>query len=196
MMAVDQIDNMVHDNNGIITTRQVESIGISRPVFYKYIKDNGLDKISRGIYATKDAWLDESYILSLRCPLIIYSHEEALFLHGLSDREPLIHTVTVKTGYNPSHLYDDCKVYTIKKDLYEMGKTEIKDSFGNLLPVYNLERTICDVIRSRNNIEIHDFQNALRGYVRRKDKNTVQLMEYAKKLRVERLVRQYLEVLL
>ena len=196
MTSKERIDSLIKECNGIITTNQVESIGVSRPVFYQYIKDNELDRIYRGIYVTKNAWVDESYILSLRCPEIIFSHEEALFLHGLSDREPVIHTVTVKTGYNPSHLGGDCKVYTIKKELYEMGRIEFKDTFGYLIPVYNLERTICDIIRSRNNIEIQDFQNALKGYVVRKDKNITQLMEYAEQLRVGKLVREYLEVLL
>ena len=36
-----------------------------------------------------------------------------------------------------------------KKDLYELGKTEIKSPQGNLIPVYDIERTICDIIIDR-----------------------------------------------
>lgn len=182
--------------NGIITTKYITDMGISKPVFYQFVMDNEMEMVGRGIYATKDAWIDEAYVLSLRCPEIIYSHEEALFYYGLTDREPIEHVVTVKTGYNPTHISDTCKVYTIKKELYDMGRVVVKDAYGNNIPIYNLERTICDIIRSRNSIEFQDFQSAIKGYVLRNDKDINLLMEYAQKLRVSKLVRLYMEVLL
>ena len=196
MTQADILNKEIEANNGIITTKHIIDIGISKPVFYHFVKETGMEMVSRGIYATKEAWLDDAYILYLRCPEIIYSHEEALFMHGLTDREPLEHIVTVKTGYNPTHISDSCKVYTIKKELYDMGRIIMKDTYGNNIPVYNVERTICDIIRSRNNIEFQDFQSALKGYVLRKDKNMILLMEYAEKLRVSKLIRQYMEVLI
>mgnify|MGYP000736064293 FL=1 len=72
----------------------------------------------------------------------------------------------------------------------------IKNQFGHEIPIYDLERTICDLIRSRNNFEIQDFTMALKAYVKSKDKDLNQLMTYAKAFRIEKLVRQYLEVLL
>ena len=196
-MINDKIHNTIQEHNGIITTEQIESKGISKTAFYNYIREFQLLKLYRGIYATPEAWIDNSYVLSLRCPEIIYSHEEALYLHGLAEREPLIHTVTVKTGYNPSHLSDnDCKVYTIKKELYDMGKTELQSTFGNILPVYGLDRTICDIVRSRSNIELQDFQSALKGYAASSNKNLNNLMKYAEKMGIAKLMRHYMEILL
>ena len=63
-------------------------------------------------------------------------------------------------------------------------------------PVYDLERTICDLLRSRNNMEMQTFQGALKMYARRKDKDLRTLMRYAGMFRVEKILRQYLEVLL
>ena len=68
--------------------------------------------------------------------------------------------------------------------------------FGHSVPVYNMERTICDIIRNRNNTEIQTFQTALKQYVKRKDKDLRLLMQYATKFRVDKILRQYLEVLL
>lgn len=107
------------------------------------------------------------------------------------------YTITVKTGYNPTKLKaDGIQVYTIKKELQEVGRTMAKTSFGHEVPVYDMERTICDLIRNRSNIEIQTLQDALKQYARRKDKNLRTLMTYAKFFRVEKLLRQYLEVLL
>ena len=43
--------------------------------------------------------------------------------------------------------------------------------FGHDVPVYDMERTICDVLRSRSHIEMQTFQDALKAYARRKDKD-------------------------
>ena len=69
-------------------------------------------------------------------------------------------------------------------------------SFGHTVPVYDMERTIFDLIRSRSSVEKQTFQDAMKGYARRKDKNLRRLMQYAAALRVETKLRQYLEVLL
>ena len=72
----------------------------------------------------------------------------------------------------------------------------MQTSFGHSVPVYDMERTICDLLRSRKNIEIQVLQDALRQYARRKDKNLRMLMKYASMFHVERILRPYLEVLL
>jgi hypothetical protein len=80
--------------------------------------------------------------------------------------------------------------------LLEVGKITGTDSYGNEIPVYDLERTICDIIRSRSRIEAQDITQALKSYVKRKDKDLNRLMTYAKLFRVDRIVRNYMEVLL
>ena len=137
------------------------------------------------------------YILHLRCSQAVFSHETALFFHDLTDREPLKYSITVKTGYNPSRLQEDgFQVYTVKKELHELGTTMMQTSLGHSVPVYDMERTICDVLRSRSNIEMQVFQDALKQYAKRKDKNLRILMRYASLFHVEKILRPYLEVLL
>ena len=137
------------------------------------------------------------YLLHLRCAQAVFSHESALFFHDLTDREPNPYSITVKTGYNPASLQaDGIKVYTIKKELHDVGIVTMNTPFGNPVPVYDMERTICDLIRSRSGIEMQTFQDALKQYAKRKDKDLRKLMRYAQMFRVEKLLRQYLEVLL
>ena len=137
------------------------------------------------------------YLLQLRFAQAVFSHDTALFLHNMTDREPTQYTVTVKTGYNPSRLTaDGVKVYTVKKKLYSLGIVQISTPFGHTVAVYDPERTVCDIVRSRNNIEAQTFQDTLKQYVRRSDKNLHRLAEYAKVFRVEKILNQYLEVLL
>ena len=88
------------------------------------------------------------------------------------------------------------QVFTIKAELHDVGLTTAQTPFGHTVPVYDMERTICDLLRSRSRIEIQTFQGALKAYVRRKDKDLRRLMQYASLFRVEKVLRPYLEVLL
>ena len=172
--------------------------GVSKYSFYKFVHENGLERIGKGIYSKEDVLVDDLFVISQRCSKAVFSHDEAFYYHGLSDREPLIHTVTVYSGYNAHRLKTDgkCKAYFVKEDLLDVGKTIVKDSFGNYIPMYDLERTICDLVRSRNLIEIQEFSSVMKAYIARKDKNLNLLMEYAGKFHIENIIRMYMEVLL
>ena len=67
---------------------------------------------------------------------------------------------------------------------------------GNDVPAYDLERTICDVIRSRNKLGTETFLTALKLYAANPKKDLNKLNSYSKKMRVSNVLRQYLEVLL
>lgn len=197
MSQFQQLDQLMERQDGMLRTGQVLAAGISKPVFYQFVQSRGLEQAAHGIYLSKDAWVDAMYLLHLRCPQAVFSHETALFFHDLTDREPNPYSITVKTGYNPASLQaDGIKVYTIKKELHDVGIVTMNTPFGNPVPVYDMERTICDLIRSRSGIEMQTVQDALKQYAKRKDKDLRKLMRYAQMFRVEKLLRQYLEVLL
>ncbi len=59
-------------------------------------------------------------------------------------------------------------VYTIKPELYEVGLTTGQTPFGHTVPVYDMERTICDLLRSRSSMEIQTFQGALKDVCQKK----------------------------
>lgn len=192
-----QLDLLFETNHGIVKTSQVLAAGIAKPTLYAYTKERGIEQAGHGIFIMPDAWADGMYMLHLRCGQAVFSHETALFFHDLTDREPMQYSITVKTGYNPSALKaEGVQVYTIKRDLHGVGITTMQTGFGNSVPVYNMERTICDIIRSRSSIETQTFQEALKQYAARKDKNLRCLMQYAALFHVENTLRQYLEVLL
>ncbi len=197
MGKLEKIKELAAANSGIIRTFDVLNIGISKTSLAKFIKENDYERISRGIYCSRDVWQDSLYLLSLRCPQIIFSHETALFLLDMTDNEPFTYTVTVKTGYNASHLRNEgIKVFSIKKEFFDLGLVKVKTPYGNEILSYNPERTICDILRNRSRIETRIFSDAMKDYVKRKDKNLHQLVEYSKKLRVNNILNQYLEVLL
>ena len=187
------------DELDYLTPSMAKENGVSKWKFYKYIKDNdGVEKVSHGMYANKDTWVDNLFVLHQRYPKAVFSHDEAFYYHDLCDREPIVNTLTIYSGYNAHRLKasTNCKVYTVKKELLDVGKITVTDNYGNQVPMYNLERTIIDLFRSRNSTEINEFVTVLKTYSKRRDKNLHLLLEYAELFHVSKIVRQYMEVLL
>ena len=94
------LDQVIEKCDGVITFAQAAEAGVPKDAFYRYIKEKRLEKQGRGIYLSNDAILDESALLQARFPKAIFSHDAALFLHGMSEREPIPLSVSVKSGYN------------------------------------------------------------------------------------------------
>jgi len=197
MSKFEMLDILLQGNNGFLKTSDATKAGVSKVYWGEYVRKRGLERIAQGLYMSQDAWEDGMYIIQVRYPKAVFSHETALYLLNLADREPLKYTVTLKSGTNASGLTkQNVKVYKIREKLHEEGVIEVQSQAGHTLRVYNPERTICDLIRSRSNIEIQDLQTALKEYVRLKEKNIPLLIRYAKALSVEKTIRQYMEVLL
>jgi len=137
------------------------------------------------------------FVIQSRYPQAVFSHETALYLLNLAEREPTRYAATLKAGTSSTGLTKDgLKIYKIKHELFEAGIVKIQSPAGHMVRTYNAERTVCDLLRSRRNIEIQNLQAAVKGYVRSKGKNIPLLMRYAKLFSVEKTIRQYLEVLL
>lgn len=197
MTKYEKIDSILKNNNGYIKTSEVTNHNISKQYFYDYARNNKLKKVAQGLYMSNDAWPDVMYVLQVRYPSLIFSHESASYMLGIAEREPIQNTITLKRTTNSSALNKEgLKVYKVKEELFEIGLTYVHSPSRHILRCYNLERTICDFIRSKKNIEIQDFQSAMKGYVQQKEKNIPQLLRYAKLFSVESRLRQYLEVLL
>lgn len=185
------------EHGGIIDTKTAAEHGISKAMLYKLCKNDKIHRIVKGQYILPDEMQDELLSISKRSDQIIFSHETALFLHGISDRTPFEHTITAPSDCTPSAaIKSECKVYYIKPELFEMGKSSLPTPAGNMVPVYDLERTICDVIRSRNKLGTETFLSALKMYAASPKKNLNKLNTYATQLRIANVLRQYLEVLL
>ena len=83
-----------------------------------------------------------------------------------------------------------------KEPLYSLGVTELSSPGGNKVKSYSAERTLCDILRPRNHVDIQVVTEAIKQYISRPEKNIPLLSEYAKVLHVEDKLRSYLEVLL
>lgn len=194
---LEQIRALLIEQNGILRTADLADQGIPRTYLSILEKKGEIQRISRGIYVAAGEIPDEMNLLQARYRQAIFSHETALYLWDLTDRTPLFYSVTVPARYNATSLKaGGAKVYFVRGHLLRLGMTTQQSPHGNPIKTYNLERTICDMLRSRHQIDIQFLNQALRRYVNRPDKNLNILYQYSIPFRLQKIVRQYLEVLL
>jgi predicted transcriptional regulator of viral defense system len=197
MSKIKKLEELIIEKGGVITTNLVDDNNIHREYLRELIRQGKLERVAYGIYITPDIWEDKMLIHQLRKKKMIYSHETALFMNDLTDREPMAYSVTVPVGYNVSRLKKEgLIVHSVKKELFELGVTTKRTAFGNDVRVYDSERSICDLIRDRNNQDQAIITGALKQYVNRKDKDLNKLITFAGELRVGKILNTYLEVLL
>ena len=190
-MCFETLDDLLHERNGILRTSDALARGITKSQFYEYVNSAKLEKAAHGIYVSADMLTDELYLLQAQFPRAVFSHEAALYLHDLSEYEPIPLTVTVPASYNSTGLTrKGVKVYYVKPEWYTLGLIEIPSFGGHLVHAYDLERTICDVIRRSEMMDVSAFNYAVREYTKRRDKNYAKLIRYAAALRVEKKLRE------
>lgn len=190
------IEKLLVENNGILKTADVVAAGISREYFYQYVKKTGLERAAHGVYISPDAWPDEMYLLQAQFPKAVFSHEAALYLHDLAEKEPIPFSVTVPASYNSGGLVKKgVKAYYVKKEWYGMGICEIQTPGGHLVKAYDMERTICDILRKRSDMDIAVFNYAVKEYMKRRDKRISVLSRYAVALHIEKQMNETMGVL-
>lgn len=187
----------IKNNNNMITTAQVIELGFTRALLSWYVKEGVLERGRRGVYILSDSIHDDMYTLMLRSDKIIFSHETALFLNGLSERTPFTHSVTIPSNTKLSSLLqDECVCYYIKPDLHQIGVIVRKTTLGNEVRCYNAERTICDLLRSRNRLDEETVISAVKNYAASTDKDLNRLAAYASMFKVDKELKRHMEVLL
>ena len=95
----------------------------------------------------------------------IYSNTTALYLHGFSNRIPIKCDITINSGCNGSlQKKNNVNLFYTKRELLELGVINYKLDSGNIIRVYDLDKTICDIIKNKKKIDIEIFNKAIREY--------------------------------
>ena len=197
MTKTEKLNDLIKLSNGYLYIADAEKLGISKVYIREYVLANNLERVAHGLYKSSDVWTDDLYILTFNNKKAVYSFDTALMLNGLTEREPSEIFVTVSRSYNASHLRSKGIIVNYVKDEWlDLGRTVAKTVYGNEVLVYDMERTICDIIRVRDKKDPQMFAYAIKEYAKSANKNLPRLMKYAKEFGVEAELRKYMEVLL
>ena len=193
---INKILNIMKKNNEIITPAQLEKKGISRVYLSRMEEEGIIERIDRGIYVTKDFKYDEYYLFQLKYPKAIFSYNTALYFYEMTERTPIRMDVTVYREYNPHRFKDIVNVYKVSKELYNLGVIEKSSPQGMKVKTYNLERTVCDIIKDKDSLDIEIRNKAIKKAIKSKEFNASKMFEYAKKMNIYDKVKNYMEAII
>ena len=197
MSGQENVLKILKENNGFITSAQVTEAGLQRRILGELLTAEKIYRVERGLYALPETWEDEMYFLQYRFSKGIFSNETALYLHGLSDRTPQAYTLTFPQGYNTARLKEyNARAKLVIPDIYDLGITDKPSPCGNLIRVYDKERTLCDIVKGNNACDIQLVNQAMKTYAWSLEKDISKLLAYAERLRVKAKILRYMEVLL
>lgn len=194
----EKIKEVFYVNNGYIRTKDISSAGIGRRYLRDLINEDVIERIKQGLYRWKDVKFDveeELINVSKIIPHGVICLVSALAYYELTTYTPGEYTVAIKRNYNiklPN--YPPIKLYYFSDKYYVDGVEKI-DINGNIIKIYNIEKTICDCLRYEDKISKDIIVESIKEYVKRRDKNISKLMNYATKAKVRDVIQKYIEVL-
>ena len=145
----ERIKEIFYANHGYSSTGDISSAGIDRRYLKDLVNEGNIERIKRGLYRWKDAKFDIEEELINVSKIVLHGViclESALSYYKLTTYTPGEYTVAVKRNYNiklPD--YPPIKLYYFS-DKYYMDGVEKIDINGNIIKMYNIEKTICDCL--------------------------------------------------
>lgn len=187
---------IINKNNGIITAKEALKQGISRMNLKKMTDKGIIKRLDYGIYITDKFVYDDFYLFQLKHINTVFSYNTALYFWGMTERTPSKMDVTTLTNNSLGYCKNEVNIYRVKKEILNLGKVQTKTSTGKIVNCYNLERTVCDIINNKKNIDIEVANKAIRSAIKGKGFNANLMFEYAKKLKAYDKVETYMEAML
>ncbi|MGO1369919.1 type IV toxin-antitoxin system AbiEi family antitoxin domain-containing protein [Senegalia sp. (in: firmicutes)] len=188
---------LIKKNNGFVTANEAVSAGINNKTLQRMHQSGEIERVEQGLYMNPDQMEDEYLLTQYRCRKGIFSHETALYFHDLTDRTPFQLMLTIPSGYNTRLLKEKekFKFFYIREKLHTIGRITMETPFGHQVYVYNKERTICDCLKKKDQLDTDLVNEGVKRYMKTPGADYSKLLNYADVFNIKDLVRKYMEVL-
>ena len=196
MNTYENVSFVMEQQRGYLSSKDARSFGIDNKTLQRMASSGKIERIAHGLYIDSEVFPDPFYVAQYRCPKGVFSHETALFLHELSDRNPLRLMMTIPSGWNSRLLADKNMVFFYSEpEQMNLGISEIETPSGVMVIAYDIERTLCDCLRNIEKLDRDLVLTALKRYVKMNTRDNAKLLEYANAFKIRDVVYRYLEVL-
>jgi len=183
------------NNKWYLTKNQLNKIGINDYYIRKLIEKGRIIKIKNGLYKYKNADLggyDDFFDISKIEPKGVFCLYTAMNFYDLTSFISSHYYFAIPRKYRIKKGFENYPV-KIKKwqgNYFELGIVLFK--LGKLpIRIYDLEKTVCDSIRYRNEIGLNTLKEVLTTYFQSKQKNISKLTKYAEILGVGKILREF-----
>lgn len=197
MSEKELVMELIQKQNGVITSSEAAAAGINNKTLQRMQKSGEIERIEHGMYMDPSLMEDDYLLTQYRCRKGIFSHETALYFHDLTDRTPLQFMLTIPSGYNTRLLKEKekYKFFYIAEKIHAVGMISMETPFGHQVYVYDKERTICDCLKKKDQLNTDLVNEAVKRYFNTPGADYAKLLKYAEVFNIKDLVRKYMEVL-
>ena len=183
------------ERNTYLSSASVKKQG--RTAYYKMLesaKQGELIQVLRGVYANIDQLSGNMIDINAVVPEGILCLWSACSIHQLTTSMPQAFHIAIKRGRKVSiPSFPRIEVHHYTEDLLKIGVISmIIDGFN--IRLYDVERCVCDAVKFRNKVGMDVCSEIINNYLERPDRNLSKLMDYARRLRVGKIIEQYLQV--
>ncbi|MDY3251205.1 MAG: hypothetical protein SOX32_12770 [Candidatus Choladocola sp.] len=190
--------NAIAENKKFITTAELKDMGYSYYKIGKLEEQGILSRVNRSTYENLTYKGDENDFFSAEAfvPNGVICLMSAARYYELTNFLPDAVDVAIerKKKVNTLPEWPEIRIFYFDTSRMNIGVTEVRDG-DNCFHIFDIEKTVVDIIYYRNKIGIEETSEVLRNYLKRRDRQIDRLYAYAKRLRCEKIVRTYLEVL-
>jgi predicted transcriptional regulator of viral defense system len=194
---MDAITEIFETHGNVVRTADLTASKLYYADIQELLNRGVIKKLKRGYYQlTRQENMSEANIVQRFLPDSIFCLETALFYYGYSDCAPAIWHVAVNKNIQKSRMkmdYPKIKPYFVQPHLLDVGLTD-GEIDGCKVRIYDRERTICDCLRRMGKMDRKTINKALRSYICDTAKNISNLLRYAGQLRVQKKVKDMIEV--
>ena len=185
-------------NKKFITIAELKDMGYSYYKIGKLEKGGVLRRVNRSTYENLSYKGDENDFFSAEAfvPKGVICLMSAARYYELTNFLPDSVEVAIERKKKVVTLPDwpEIKIFYFDSARMDIGVTEVREG-ENVFHIFDIEKTVVDIIYYRNKIGIEETSEVLNNYLKRRDRQIDRLYAYAKMLRCEKVVRTYLEVL-
>jgi len=188
----------VAETRPVFRARDVAAQDIHTGSLTRMARAGTLEKVGPGRYRLATSDVTESHSLILACSIVpssVVCLSTALLFHNIGTQLPREVWLAVPRGTRvPSFAYPPIRVTRIATALFDLGIEEHRIE-GGVVRVYNVVRTVVDCFRFRNKVGLDVAMEALIEARRTRRFDLNELDRVAKALRLDRVMRPYLEML-
>lgn len=183
------------ERNTYLSSASVKKQG--RTAYYKMLesaKQGELIQVRRGVYANIDQLSGNMIDINAVVPEGILCLWSTWSIHQLTTSMPQAFHIAIKRGRKVSiPSFPRMEVHHYTENLLKIGVISmIIDGFN--IRLYDVERCVCDAVKFRNKVGMDICSEIINNYLERPDRNLSKLMDYARRLRVGKILEQYLQV--
>jgi predicted transcriptional regulator of viral defense system len=188
----------IPDDQMIFSINELREKGLSNYKINQMVSQGVLVKLNKKFYENKTFQGEESefYYAHAYVPDGVVCLLSAAVYYNLSSYRPDAMDVAIPRKARVSTLPDwpEINVCYFTDDRFETGIETFADG-NNQFRIYNIEKTVVDVVYYREKVGILETKEVLTTYLQRKDRNLNRLIRYAEMLKCGDVMKKYLEVL-